>query len=103
MKRIIKYLTVFLVSFTMMMGVKAESINSIDMDIYIDANGNAHVTETWRAYPTEKTEYYHAYHNIGNSDIINLKSFFILYVPHDHYQIYILHLIKHLYLLLYDL
>lgn len=73
MKRIIKYLVFFVSSFILMMGVKAESISSVDMDIYVDSSGNAHVTEVWQAYPSEKTEYYHAYHNIGKSKITNFK------------------------------
>ena len=29
------------------LGVKANSVSSIDMDIYVDENGTGHVTETW--------------------------------------------------------
>ena len=43
------------------------------MDIYIDSNGDANVTEVWNADATEKTEYYHAFYNIGNSKITDLK------------------------------
>ncbi len=53
--------------------VNAESINSIDMSIYINNSGDAKVTEVWDATPTEKTEYYHSYKNLGSSTIKNLK------------------------------
>ena len=60
-------------SFLIIGVVKAESIYSIKMDIYIDSNGDANVTEVWNADATEKTEYYHAFYNIGNSKITDLK------------------------------
>ena len=65
MKKILSYLLVLFSSFIIVGFVKAESIDSIKMDVYVDSNGDAHVTEIWNAYPTEKTEYYHAYYNIG--------------------------------------
>ena len=73
MKKIISYISVFILSFIFVGIVKAESINSIKMDIYVDNSGNAHVTEIWDTNATEKTEYYHAYYNIGNSSITDLK------------------------------
>lgn len=71
MKKIFKLLIAFTLLFTI--NVHAESIESIKMDIYVDSNGDGHVTETWVATPTEKTEYYHAYHNIGNSEITDFE------------------------------
>ena len=68
-----KYLLIVFMSFICINKVKAESINSIEMDIELDLFGNAKVTEIWDAKPTEKTEYYHAFYNIGNSKITNLK------------------------------
>ena len=73
MKKIFKYFTFCLFSFLIIGVVKAESIYSIKMDIYIDSNGDANVTEVWNADATEKTEYYHAFYNIGNSKITDLK------------------------------
>lgn len=73
MKKIFKYFTFCLFSFLIIGAVKAESIYSIKMDIYIDSNGDANVTEVWNADATEKTEYYHAFYNIGNSKITDLK------------------------------
>lgn len=37
------------------------------MDIYIDKNGNAHVSEVWDYTVNDGTENYHSYKNIGNS------------------------------------
>lgn len=47
----------------------ANSINSISMDIFLDDEGNASVTEVWECYATEGTEVYHPYYNLGNSKI----------------------------------
>lgn len=49
----------------------ANTINSINMDIYVDENGNAHVTEILNCFANEDTEWYHTYKNIGESKIIN--------------------------------
>lgn len=51
----------------------ANSINSISMDIYIDDNGNASVTEVWKCNTTQGTEVYHPYYNLGNSKITDLS------------------------------
>ena len=73
MKKIFKTLLFFVVAFISINKVNAEKINSITMDIFIESNGDAKVTEIWNATPSEKTEYYHAYYNIGNSQIKDLK------------------------------
>ena len=36
--------------------VKANSISSIDMDIYVDNEGNAEITEVWKCNSTSQTE-----------------------------------------------
>ena len=51
----------------------ANSIDSISMDIYVDTNGNAKVTETWNCNVNQGTEVYHPYYNLGNSKITNLN------------------------------
>ncbi len=51
--------------------VLANSIENINIDIYIDNIGTAHVTETWNAKLDEGTEGYKPYYNIGNSIISN--------------------------------
>jgi len=42
-------------------------INNFDMNIYIDSDGTAHVTETWDATANMGTEFYRSYYNYGNS------------------------------------
>lgn len=61
---------VFIVFFFLFIGnVEANSIDSISMDIYVDNNGNAKVTEVWNCNATQGTEIYHPYYNLGNSKI----------------------------------
>lgn len=59
--------------FITMLDVKANSINNISMDVYLDKNGNANVTEIWKVYLSEGTEGYRPYNNLGNSSISNFK------------------------------
>ena len=61
MKKIIKYLFLITIIFINIQSISAESISLINMNIFIKENGDAYVTETWIANPTEKTEYYHAF------------------------------------------
>ena len=68
----------FVLSFVLMMlvftsVVNANSINSITMDIYIDASGDAEVTEVWNCTTNQGTESYHPYYNLGESEITNLQ------------------------------
>ena len=49
--------------------VNASSIDEIDMDIFLDENGNATITEKWSARPTQGTEAWHPYYNLGDSTI----------------------------------
>lgn len=53
--------------------VDANSISKISMDIYIEKNGDAKVTETWNCNVDRGTEVYHPYYNLGNSKIQNLR------------------------------
>lgn len=59
--------------FSLGKSVNANSIQSINMDIYIDNNGNASVTETWKVHANSSTEMYHPYYNLGASKIENLS------------------------------
>lgn len=75
-----KFIKVFLLSlftfiiFTFSKSVyAANSISKISMDIYLDNNGNAQITETWNCKVSEGTEVYHPYYNLGNSKIQNLS------------------------------
>ena len=69
MKKILFGLLTFLFP---LMFVCATDISNIDMDIYVDLNGDALVTETWNANVTDGTEGYHPYFNIGNATISDL-------------------------------
>lgn len=51
--------------------VSANSVNKIEMDVYIDSNGNASITEIWNAYLSQGTEGYRPYTNLGSSSISN--------------------------------
>lgn len=76
MKKVFKILFFALLAyafFTLGKTVSANTINRISMDIFVDSNGNANVTETWNCYANEGTEIYHPYYNLGNSRITNLS------------------------------
>jgi len=53
--------------------VSANSVSKIEMDVYIDSNGNAKITEVWDAYLSQGTEGYRPYTNLGNSTISNFS------------------------------
>lgn len=75
MKRVLKIVFIFLISFVVLglsKSVKANSISKISMDIYINHTGDATVTEVWSCNTSEGTEVYHPYYNLGNSEIKNL-------------------------------
>ena len=75
MKKVIKITLIFiflLIIYGLSKSVEANSINKISMDIYVDSNGTANVTETWDCKVNQGTECYHPYYNLGNSKIQNL-------------------------------
>ena len=74
MKKIYKIsLIIFILLFFILIGkVNANSISSINMDIYVDEYGNAKVTEVWNCDADKGTESYHPYYNLGKSKITNL-------------------------------
>ena len=69
-----KILLIIILLFTSIMCVDATSISKIDMDIYVDNNGTATVTETWDANVTQGTEGWHPYYNLGKSEIYDVKA-----------------------------
>ena len=71
MKKIFSFIILFVGLFTV--NARANSIDKMDIDIFIDNNGNAHVTETWNGNYSSKTELYKEYANLGNSKITNYK------------------------------
>ena len=70
MKRTFKFIILFIFIFSLAKQVNANSISSINMNIYLSDTGDATITETWQTYLDEGTENYHPYFNIGNSKII---------------------------------
>lgn len=73
MRKFFKVVFLSVILFIFPLVVKANSISKIDMDIYLDNNGTAHVTETWSANLNQGTEGYKPYYNIGNAKITNFK------------------------------
>ncbi len=69
----IMFCTFIMMFFVLINQVSANSIKSIDMDVYIDNNGNATVTEVWNANLTEGTEGFRPYTKMGNSVISNFS------------------------------
>lgn len=67
---IILFTIVFMISFNV---VNANSISSIDMDIFIDESGDAHITEVWDCFAVEDSEWYHTYNNLNRSEIKNFS------------------------------
>ena len=73
MKKTFKLLVFTLFLFLFSGKVYANNIDSIKMDIYLDNNGDAHITEVWDATLTNGTEGYRYYGNLGNSIISNFS------------------------------
>ncbi|MCD7809941.1 MAG: DUF2207 domain-containing protein [Erysipelotrichaceae bacterium] len=75
MKKLILALSIFLCSIFGSMSVNAQdnNINSMNITVYIDKNGNAHICETWNMYVDEGSEVYKVMENMGDSKITNLK------------------------------
>lgn len=53
--------------------VNADSIKNIEMDVYIDDDGNAKITEVWEVSLSQGTEGYRPYTKLGNSAISNFR------------------------------
>ena len=63
MKKLLILLSlVFVFGYT---NVKANTIYSIDVNTYIDENGNAEITEMWDVEGTDGTEWYHPFRNLS--------------------------------------
>lgn len=69
----VRYVLFLLICLLFSKNVYANDIKSINMDIYVDNNGDAHVTETWQANLNKGTEGYKPYYNLGASSIIDYK------------------------------
>lgn len=69
-----KYLILIISMFLFIPIVNASSVNKINMDIYIDSNGDANVREVWDTTATSgSTELYKTYNNVGNSKFLDFK------------------------------
>lgn len=66
MKKILLFISILLLPFM----ANADSIESVDMNIVLDNDGTAHVTETWVANVYNGTEGWHPYYNLDSSKII---------------------------------
>ena len=72
MKKI--YLFIFTIfTFLLMGNVSANTINKIDINIKLDENGNANITETWDVDGSDGTEWYKGMNNLGNSELTDFK------------------------------
>ena len=70
--KVVLLIIFFVILISINNSVKANSISKIDMQIYIDNNGDALVQEVWSCYANQGTEVYHPYYNLGNSQITDL-------------------------------
>lgn len=77
MKKMMKKIKLFFFEivcfFISLIGVNANEIKNIDMEVYIDQYGNASVKEIWNVYLDEGTEGYRVYNLMGESEISNFR------------------------------
>lgn len=69
----IMFFTFMFLFFIFIGNVNANTLNSVKMDIFVDDNGDANVTEVWDYTVNSGTENYHSFKNIGNSEFTNLR------------------------------
>lgn len=67
MKKIIFIIFTFL--FCTSTALATNHIYDIDMEIYVDKNGTASITENWIVDGSDGTEWYKVYNNLGASKI----------------------------------
>ena len=76
MKKILKIFMIFIFAFIVFSIGKythANTIRKVSMDIAVDDEGTATVTEVWNCTTNQGTEVYHPYYNLGNSEITMLS------------------------------
>ena len=71
MKKIFLYILMLLI--IVPVSVKADSMYNIDMDIYIDEDGNANITEVWDVKADSGSEWYKTMYDLGNSELSNYE------------------------------
>ena len=64
-----KRILLFIMMILMPLGVKADTIKSIDMQINIAKDGTASITETWVAKADSGSEWYKTMYDLGNSEL----------------------------------
>ena len=64
-----KLLFLLVMMFAFIPNVYANEIKKITVDVYIDKNANAEITETWEVRGTDGTEWYHPFRDLGQSKI----------------------------------
>ena len=69
MKKIIYGMFIFLISSTLVHA--SNNIYNIDMDIYLDEQGNANITEVWDVKGSDGSEWYKGYTDTGYMDLAN--------------------------------
>ena len=69
MKKIYLIIFSFLCLFSFTVIANANELKSIDTTVYIDPNGNGHVTEVWQLDADEGTESYHSFGNMEDRKI----------------------------------
>ena len=69
MKKIL-ILLIFIITFSIT-NVYANEIKSIDVNMYVNKDGSADITETWNVDGTDGTEWYHPFRDLGDTRITN--------------------------------
>ena len=73
MRNIISKLMVIVIIMIFSINVNANSINEIEMNVYLDNGGNAIVEEVWNSSLTQGTEGYRTFSNLGKKTITDFN------------------------------
>lgn len=73
MKKISLFICAIIIFFFCISFAHANEINNIDIEVYIDMNGNASVKEIWTTYLNEGSEGYRLYDLMGDAKISNFR------------------------------
>lgn len=71
MHKVKYFLFIGIMSILGISSIKANTINSIDINVYIDNSGNAHIMEKWDMNVNKGTEVYKPMYNLGDRNISN--------------------------------
>ena len=70
MKKILLFISLM---FIMPLSVMANDIYSIDIDVYLNKDGSANITEVWDVDGNDGTEWYKVMNNLGNMELSDYK------------------------------